>query len=522
MSRLRTEDGIALVTTIILTSVMLIMGWAILGLVVTQTGQTSTERRGESAFNLAEATLNANAFLLGRSWPQTPVAGTCGNNELTDNLDPTQAATTPLAQQIKSILTQTYDGSGTPTASNWWVMACAEGGRDSWDDSLRNGLSYDTAPNTLGPRRMWVRAEAHVNGRKRAVVGLVQAAHQPTFPANLAVVTGALGADVRSTANQALTGSIVGPLLTNLLGGSGKPIAGKVGLRCSLLDNTAVLGCLSGLYKATSLTTLSSLLHANDYVDFPSDKAVSPLNVAQLRQQAITTGTYFANVAVGASCLPAGSTGKVVFIEQVGNGTGSCVLNTASGAQAAALVVGSGGVRVTRAGDGSCPAGAVTTTTGPGTFRGIIYALHDKAIAANPTTNPNGVDVRIECGSRVFGAVFADDNPKLGAAKHGQVEVVPPPIDLTTIISNLPLCQGLAGGIVCAPVLAIAGGPVDAVVNLLATLGVNATTLAAAIVPQLNQSLPAVTYNNTIVKAVTTFGDSGVVNGTFREVRPIH
>ena len=76
MSRLRNEQGIALATTIILVAVMLVMGAAILEVVNTQAQQTSKDRAGESAFNLAEATLNSEAFLLGRNWPQASVGGT--------------------------------------------------------------------------------------------------------------------------------------------------------------------------------------------------------------------------------------------------------------------------------------------------------------------------------------------------------------------------------------------------------------------------------------------------------------
>lgn len=521
-SRLRNEQGIALVTTIVLTAVMLVLGTAILGVVVTQAQQTSKERSGEAAFNLAEATLNAEAFLLGRNWPTTSVAGTCDANTLTGTLtSPGTVASPSLTQQVQSILAQTYDGSGSPTASQWHVTACAEGARNSWDASLLNGPAYDnTASSVSGPRRMWVRAEAEVDGRKRAVVGLVQAGKQPVFPSNLAVVAGKMGADVTTTTGQAVTGNVVGPLLTNLIGGSGKVINGNVGLRCSILDATplGVTNCLSGIYKATSMTTVAPLLQANNFVDFASDQTISSEQVALLRQQAKASGTYYPNtssavggVANGASCLPSSPSpaGKVIFIEQVGNGTGHCIINTTGNPSAAAVVVGSGGVRV-------CSNASCASASSGGTFTGVIYALHRKA-----PLQSNWADVRIEGGSKVSGGVFTDDNSSLAAAyQHGFVDVIPPKINLSTVISNLPLCQGLVGAIVCGPVLAIAGGPVDAVVNLLATLGVNATALAAAILPQLNASLPAITYNPTAVTAITTMGDSALVPGTFREVRP--
>jgi len=442
----------------------------------------------------------------------------------------TPAATASLPDQVQSLLAQTYAGSGSPSASQWWVTACEEGTRNAWDASLLGGLAYDpsvAASPAPQPRRMWVRAEARVDGHKRAVVGLVQAGQQPVFPSNLAVVTGTIGADLRTTANQALTGNVVGPLLTSLLGGSGKPFDGSIGLRCSLLDQTELLGCLNGLYKATSMTTVAPLLQGNNYVDFRSDSTISSEQLALLRQQAKASGTYYANtstavggVAANASCLPAGSAGKVVFIEQVGDGDDSCLLNTSGGAQAAALIVGSGGVRVVRsahpaAASNACPS-PVTTTTGDGTFRGVIYALHRKV--------PSGgaADVRIECGSKVFGGVFVDDNDDLGASAHGQVEVISPQINMSTVItsitSTLPLCGVWIVGPIACSLATLLTKTLDQIIS---TLGISPATLAAAILPQLNTAFPAVTYNAANVQAVSTFGDSAVVTGTFRQVTPM-
>lgn len=521
MRSLRREDGAALLTAIASVAIMATLGFSLLAVVDSQTGETKTERASESAFNLAEATLNAHAFLAGRNWPrstaQMPAPATaaapCSGQQMTGTLDP-PAATTSMRDQIQNMLAQTYRGS--TAGSQWWVTACEEGGRNAWDASLLNGLAYDpsvVASPTAKPRRMWIRAEAQVGGRRRAVVGLVQAGQAPVFPANLAVVTGKLGADLTTTSNQLLTGAVVGPLLGTLTGGGQPLIDGPVGLRCSLLDNVELLGCLNGLFKATSMTIVAPLLQANDFVNFRSDTVISAEQLALLRQQAQETGTYYGTtsggvgtVANGAACLPAGSAGKIVFIEQVGNGTGSCILNTNANPSATALIVGAGGVRV----------------QGNGTFTGVIYALHRKSLAGGIA------DVRIEgtaaAGSpKVVGAAFADDNPSLaGAAKHGVVEVVPPPINMTAVVnsitSTLPLCQiPILGPITCA-LTGLLSGTLDA---LLGTLGISAATLAGAMLTQLNPSLPAITYNATVVKRAATFGDSALVTGSFRQVAPM-
>jgi hypothetical protein len=516
----RREEGMALLVSIVTVALMATLGFSLLAVADRQTGETRTEKSSESAFNLAEATLNAQAFLAGRNWPkstaQMPAPATaaapCSGQTMTGTLA-VPAATVTLHDQLQSMLAQTFKDA--TAGSQWWVTACEEGGRDSWDASLLNGLAYDpsvVSSPTAKPRRMWIRAEAQVGGRKRAVVGLVQAGQAPVFPPNLAVVTGKMGADITTTTGQILSGAVTGPLIGALTGGGQPIIDGPVGLRCSLLDTTDLLGCLSGLFKLTSILTVAPLLQANDFVDFRDDTVISAEQLALLRQQAQETGTYYATtsggvggVANGAACLPAGASGKIVFIEQVGNGTGSCILNTNANPSATALIVGSGGVRV----------------QGNGTFTGVIYALHRKSLAGGIA------DVRIEgtaaAGSpQVVGAVFADDNPDLvGAAQHGVVEVVPPPINMTTVVnglvSSLAICHIIILGPILCAVVGLVTGTLDA---LLDTLDIPVATLVGALLPQLNTSLPAITYDATVVKKAATFGDSALVTGSFRQITP--
>ena len=106
---------------------------------------------------------------------------------------------------------------------------------------------------------------------------------------------------------------------------------------------------------------------------------------------------------------------------------------------AAALVIGSGGVRV----------------TGGGRFDGVIYALRREKATAG------GADVRIQDGSTVRGAVFIDDNESL-APKHGEILVEP------------------AGCTVLCDVL-------------------------SSLLGSLNGSLPAVEYDESVVRGVSNF-----------------
>ena len=66
ISKLSNERGNIMVTAILLLSVMLSLGLAVASQVDTQTSQSRTERERESSFNLAEASLSAQTFILGR------------------------------------------------------------------------------------------------------------------------------------------------------------------------------------------------------------------------------------------------------------------------------------------------------------------------------------------------------------------------------------------------------------------------------------------------------------------------
>lgn len=484
-----------MLSTILVVAIMMSLGFATISVVDTQTAQTRVERTSESAFNLAEAALNAQAFLLGRNWPRTTAqmpspataAAPCTGQTMSGTLtDPAASSTPSMRDQVQSMLAETYQGD---PSSQWWITTCEEGGRTAWDASLLSGRAYDpsiASSPAAKPRRMWVRAEAKVGAHRRAVVALVQAGQQPVYP-DLAVVTGIMGADLGNTLGSLTTGPLLGGVLGILL--DQEPMfEGDVGLRCAVLGTNQLLGCLSGLLKTTSmLGTLGTLLQSNNYVNFRSDSVLSADALAQVRQQAQQSGTYYGKtsagagtVAANAACLPAGAAGKIVFIEQVGDGTASCNLNTNSTPAAAALIVGAGGVRV----------------QGGGTFTGVIHTLRGKALAGD------AADIRIEGGSHVVGGVYADDNAALGSKAHGQVYAVPPPV---TLSASSPLCHLPLIGLIC--------GTLDALLNV---LGLSA--LLGQILPQLGSSMPAVIYNANVVDAVSIFGDSAIVPGTFRQV----
>ena len=77
MRALRSERGNALITAVLVVATMAGLGTAMVSIVEQQTTQTRVERTSDTTFNLAEATLNSGAYLLGRNWPQSIVPDWC-------------------------------------------------------------------------------------------------------------------------------------------------------------------------------------------------------------------------------------------------------------------------------------------------------------------------------------------------------------------------------------------------------------------------------------------------------------
>lgn len=145
MASFRRQEGVAVVTAIVLMAIMLVMGATMLALVDAQTQQTSEQRSAESSFDLAEATLSAGEFLLAHNWPQAVTGGSCDSQTISGTLaEPADSAPATLTTQVQRLLAQTYDGAA-PSSSRWWVTVCdwAQTQYSSWDKSLQS-----TAPAT--------------------------------------------------------------------------------------------------------------------------------------------------------------------------------------------------------------------------------------------------------------------------------------------------------------------------------------------------------------------------------------
>jgi hypothetical protein len=515
--RVREEDGWTVITALTMILLTLMLGLALLSMVDVQSKQSKTQRVGDSSFNLAEGTLNAAAFELARSWPeydfQSPGGNTaaCGSSAQTLTGTMTTPAGTGLADRIQKVLVGSFTNHDYSPSATWKVNVCDDaGGATTWVDSLLTANAFDSngMDATTHVRRMWIRAQTNVGGRKRAVAGLVQVLVKPTFPANYAALVGGFTSDLYMGVNLITNSAVLSPLTTNLLNAhrlyekdhtkDNPPPnpTGHLGIRCGVLT-----GCIAGGAFATlSQTTLSNLLLSNDVNQYASPTALTDDQISQLRRQAQATGTYFETLAANAACLPAGSAGKIVFIEQVGT-AGDSTCNISATASAKALVVAKGRINIA---GGSSAAGTVT-------FNGVVYALFRQS-NDHPSPSNAGV-VTIRDWAKVNGAVYIDYD--------GRLSVLPPHFSQSQLLTTLGLCPGL----LCATLTGTTN-ILDTLLNgicipLLGCLSaLSPTTIVNGLLAQYSGYGPAIQEDDAIVGAIGTFGSSGTVKGTFRELSP--
>jgi Tfp pilus assembly protein PilX len=308
MKRLRDDErGMVIVTAVMLLLIMVAIGLAVLSQVDTQTSQSRVERERESAFNLAEAALSAQTFVLGRrgtgtSTIQHPTS--CSTASSSDFFCPANAQ-----------LMRSYNGSGQvdfDNATSWktWVRDDANPTTGAkvlfWDDAYLTNTSwarYDKGGDLVGGvsvpnRHVWVRAEATVRGRTRALIAYVRIEDRPVNFPQYAVLAGSVRG--QNNGNKTLVNSTGSPL--------------GVGVRCAQPPPSP--NCID-----LDPTKGPQLVPPNHFeLNIPGNNAnVPPDNPAidsdalqSLEDVAKASGTYYAG-------CPANPNGDVVVIENATN-----------------------------------------------------------------------------------------------------------------------------------------------------------------------------------------------------------
>jgi type II secretory pathway pseudopilin PulG len=198
MNRVREEQGFVLITAIILLTVMLGFGIALVTLANSQQSASSREQWTEGAFNLAEAALNAQVAQLSREWPgvgtheKSPgsLVATCtpATSEST-NYCPESAVLEKAYPSTGSTSCTGTEAWGSPLTNKWVTYVREDLGGSPYFDSKKEQKAneFDEGHEVEGKlepwRKLWVRAVGVVNCHAVTVVSLVseQLAHT-SFP----------------------------------------------------------------------------------------------------------------------------------------------------------------------------------------------------------------------------------------------------------------------------------------------------------------------------------------------------
>lgn len=283
--RLRHEEGgWALVTAIILMSVMLSTGLAFTSVVDTQQGASRQQRERETAFNLAESALSAQLFSFSRpaGWPG---AG------YDDNPYPpcTQGAADlrcPNDGQLRSAFASVDLG---PEAT-WQTVVRDNAEKITTDNDT--GDFYDDAAaadnvgfDFNGDGRVWVRAQATAKGKTRTLVALVRVYSQSEDVPKSALIAGKV-----YFSNAGKKEFVSG--------------GGPVQVRCTPSTTNLCIGNDNRVDLATQMPGSTPVY--NPLIP----PAMTPEARERLKQTAISNGTYY--TACGNQ--PPSATGKVIYI----------------------------------------------------------------------------------------------------------------------------------------------------------------------------------------------------------------
>jgi len=207
MNNANRDDGFALVTAIILLSVMMGLGLGLLLLTDNQQKASAREQASESAFNVAEAALNAQIGQISRAWPGTE-AEAYPDEFKAKIMRCTEATSTttngcPTSQSLKAGYSSatssatcsagtSKDAWGSALSNEWTTyvrddVTVTEGGKkvvQPFSSAVKSLPGYDAN----GDGKVWVRSVGVVQCRVVVLVSLVSAQYVSVpFPKNVVV-----------------------------------------------------------------------------------------------------------------------------------------------------------------------------------------------------------------------------------------------------------------------------------------------------------------------------------------------
>lgn len=173
MRRARNEEGFALVSAIVLLTVIMALGLGLLLFTDNQQKASAREQASEAAFNVAEAALNAQVGQLSRKWPlnETEMPSSCVSGTSTETNDCPSPTDVKLDPNTGSTTCSGTDAWGSPLSNQWTTYVR----RDIGESPLFSSTAEQPEPSYAASEggALWVRSVGVVQCHPVTVVTLV-------------------------------------------------------------------------------------------------------------------------------------------------------------------------------------------------------------------------------------------------------------------------------------------------------------------------------------------------------------
>jgi len=392
MNKIKQDDGIALVSAIIMVLVFLGLGFGMLAYADSQQKASSNEQQGESAYSLAEAALNAQVFQLSVQWPtsvlnaQSPYPSSCNAASAGASYcpDPSYLSSAyPVGSSASCPAGTPGDAwSAGPVTNGWTTYVRDAGGTSSTEQLFSSTVekttpAYDASLNGF----VWVRAVATVNCHTAVVLTKVSAQYVGlSFPHS---VLDANGFETENHGNG--SGAII-----NALGDAPQP--SQILVRCNGMSNQIGVDQPCTYYHKPDQVSPSGQIV---YTPNASAQTLTAQQLLSMQAQARANGTYW-----GPGQCPSSSmsqlTGSPTYV------TGPCTL-TFQGNDPANSATSPGFLVLVN---------GTISFSGNVHFYGVVYAVNQQASSTDV--------VKIAGTAVVSGGIVVDGNGTVDAGESHQ------------------------------------------------------------------------------------------------------
>ena len=380
---LRSQDGWAIVTAMMVMTAMLVLGLAAIAFVDTESRSSQRERQGEARLNLTEGVLATELYQLSHNWPTSAAFPDCS------------PASTANPCFTAAALKANYSQVDFKLDPSWNVQVrddvVPEGTAPGCDPSTSNMSGYYDDATILAASnpafdsnrncQLWVRAEGTLDGKQRTVVAKVRVDTRPVqFP---------------------IAPFVAGSFNTGNNGGK-KVIVDGGGQTGQVRCETTSSECVD--YNGAQVSNPGEVATGDENL---STSVLDPTMIDALRKTAQQNGTYYSSATPGKTACPNDPSGAVVFIEDLSCAYAAVSVNTTT--KQGIFIINKGTLKI----------------TGNGNWYGAIYMVNAQGCSPTNTAaclNNGGysdIVMQMSGTATVHGGIFVDGSGRLAIGSSG-------------------------------------------------------------------------------------------------------